>query len=60
VVVGRNHVVTVLDLDKAVDLVMGSDHVSSRIKLKFSCKDLPNMDYASLTDAFIVVYEFSK
>ena len=48
------------DLDRAVDLAMGTSHLSSRIYLKFACEKLPNMDYFSLTDAFLVLYERGK
>ena len=48
------------DLDRAVDLVMESGQISSRLKLRFECEKLPNMDYFSLTDAFLVVFELQK
>ena len=48
------------DLDRAIDLVMDSSQISSRLKLRFECEKLPNMDYFSLTDAFLVVFELQK
>ena len=48
------------DLDKAVDLVIDSGHLSNRLLLKFKCENLPNMDFLSKTDWFLVLYELSS
>lgn len=48
------------DLDKAVDLVIDTGHLSNRLKLKFECSKLPNMDFLSKTDCFLVLYELSS
>lgn len=45
------------DLDKAVDLAMGPGNMYHRLYLKFACQKLPNMDYLSKTDAFLVLFE---
>ena len=48
------------DIDKAVDLAMHSGHEYNKLMLKFACEKLPNMDYFSKTDAFLVLYEKSE
>ena len=45
------------DLDKAVAMATDSIRLSNLIKLWFSCKNLPNTDMMSKTDAFIVLFE---
>ncbi|CAI2361935.1 unnamed protein product [Moneuplotes crassus] len=45
------------DINKAVNLVMDDGHLSSKLLLRFKCQNLPNMDFMSLTDAFLVLYE---
>ena len=48
------------DLDRAVNMVTDSVRLSSSILLRFSCEKLPNMDYFSLTDAFLMLSELKK
>jgi len=45
------------DLDKAVAIATDPIRLSNLIWIWFSCKNLPNMDNISKTDAFIVLFE---
>jgi hypothetical protein len=46
------------DVDAAVNLVFKSMATFSRLKIRLACKDLPDLDYFSKTDAFLILYEY--
>jgi hypothetical protein len=45
------------DLDQAINMAQGTFRLSNLLNLRFSCHKLPNMDYFSKTDAFLVLYQ---
>ena len=48
------------DLDKAMKLLFQRNNTFMRLNLRFSARDLPNMDKGSKTDSFLVIFELVK